>query len=95
MPSENARRQFTSWFMKPYQENYFFKKIESNLGKLYSTDYLALNDGEFAEISIQIRKLKGDKYHLTTNQYGAIFLGSLFKTFLEEFIRTRQLRKET
>jgi len=38
-----------------------------------------------SEISIQIRKLEGDKYHLATNQYGAIFLGSLFKTILEEF----------
>lgn len=60
MPSEYSRRQFTSWFRKAYpQEYYFFNKIESNLGKLYSNDYLALNDGEFAEISIQIQKLEG------------------------------------
>ena len=86
MPSEYTRRQFTSWFKKIYPQEYcFFNKIESNLGKLYSNHYLALNDCEFAEISIQIRKLEGDKYHLASNQYGAIFLGSLFKTILEEF----------
>lgn len=86
MPSEYARRQFTSWFKKTYpQEYHFFKKIESNLGKLYSNDYLALNEGEFAEISVQIQKLGGDKYHLATNPYGAVLLGSLFKTIMEEF----------
>ena len=86
MPSENARRQFTNWFKKTYpQEHYLFNKIESNLDKLYSNDYLALNEGEFAEISLQIQKLGGDRYHLATNPYGAVFLGSLSKTIIEEF----------
>ena len=86
MPSEHTRRQFANWFRKTYpQEFYFFHKIESNLAKLYSHDYLALDEDEFAEISLNIRKLQGDKYHLAANPYAAIFLGSLFKTIMEEF----------
>ena len=89
MPSEESRRQFTNWFKKTYpQEHYLFNKIESNLDKLYSNDYLALNEGEFAEISLQIQKLRGDKYHLATNPYGAVFIGSLSKTIIQEFTST-------
>ena len=86
MPSEHTRRQFANWFRKTYpQEFYYFHKLESNLAKLYSHDYLALNEDEFAEISLNIRKLQGDKYHLVANPYAAIFLGSLCKTIMEEF----------
>lgn len=86
MPSEEARRKFTNWFKKNYpEEYYFFHKIESNLDKLYLGKHLGLHDGEFAEISLNIQKLEGDKYHLTADPFTSIFLGSACKTMMDEF----------
>ncbi len=85
MPSENSRRQFTNWFKKTYPlEYYYFHKIESNVDQLYAHDDLALHEGEFAEISLNIRKSEDDKYQLAANPYTAIFLGSTFKTMMDE-----------
>jgi len=86
MPSEEARRKFTDWFKKNYpQEYYFFHKIESNLDKLYSTKHLGLHEGEFAEISINVQKREGGKYHLAADPFTSIFLGSICKTMVDEF----------
>ena len=86
MPSEESRRKFTDWFKKNYpQEYYFFHQIESNLDKLYSTKHLGLHEGEFAEISLNIQKLEGDKYHLAADPFTSIFLGLTCKTMMDEF----------
>lgn len=59
MPSEYTRRQFTSWFKKTYPQGYyFFNKIESNLGKLYSNDYLALMTVNSQRSQYKLRKLE-------------------------------------
>ncbi|MDN5846391.1 MAG: hypothetical protein L0H53_08975 [Candidatus Nitrosocosmicus sp.] len=85
MPNEVSRK-FTEWFKKNYpQEYYFFHKIETNLDKLYSSKHLGLHDGEFAEISLNIRKLEGDRYHLAADPFTPIFLGSTCKTMMDEF----------
>ena len=86
MPNEVTRRKFTEWFKKNYpQEYYFFHKIETNLDKLYSSKHLGLHDGEFAEISLNIQKLEGDRYHLAADPFTSIFLGSTCKTMMDEF----------
>ncbi len=86
MPNEASRKNFTEWFKKNYpQEYYFFHKIESNLDKLYSSKHLGLRDGEFAAISLDIRKVDGDEYHLSADPFTSIFLGSTYKTMMDEF----------
>ena len=86
MPNEASRKNFTEWFKKNYpQEYYFFHKIESNLDKLYSSKHLGLRDGEFAAISLDIRKVDGDEYHLSADPFTSIFLGSICKTMMDEF----------
>jgi hypothetical protein len=44
-----------------------------------------LHNGEFAEISLNIRKSDGDRYHLTADPFTSIFLGSTCKTMIDEF----------
>jgi hypothetical protein len=86
MPSEESKRKFTDWFRKNYpQEYYFFHQIESNLDMLYSTKHLGLHEGEFAEISLNIKKLEGDKYHLAGDPFTSIFLGITCKTMMDDF----------
>ena len=85
MPTEELRKKFTNWFKKSHpQEYYFFNTIEINLQKIYSSNYLNLHDGEYAEISLNVRKTEGDKYHLAVYSLTALFLGSTCKTIMEE-----------
>ncbi len=58
---------------------------ESNLDKLYSTKHLGLHEEDFAEISINVQKREGGKYHLAADPFTSIFLGSICKTMVDEF----------
>lgn len=85
MPTEEIRKRFTNWFKKYYpQEYYFFSTIETNLEKIYSSKHLGLHDGEYAQISLNIRKMEGNKYHLAADPFTALFLGSTCKTIIDE-----------
>jgi hypothetical protein len=85
MPSVDSRKKFIDWFKKyHHKEYYFFRTIESNLEKIYSTNHFGLHDGEYAQISLNIKKLEGDKYHLAADSFTAIFLGSTCKTIMDE-----------
>lgn len=60
MPTEETRKKFIDWFKKLHpKEYYFFTMIESNLEKIYSTNHFGLHDGEYAQISLNVRKLEG------------------------------------
>jgi len=85
MPTEESRKKFLDWFKKYHpKEHYFFTTIESNLGKIYSSDNFGLRDGEYAQISLNIRKLGEDKYHIIADPFTAVFLGSICKTIMDE-----------
>ncbi|WP_148685251.1 hypothetical protein [Candidatus Nitrosocosmicus hydrocola] len=85
MPTEELRKKFSNWFKKHYpQEYYFFSMIETNLEKIYSSKHLGLHDGEYAQISLYIKKLEGNKYHLAADPFTSLFLGSMCKTIMNE-----------
>jgi hypothetical protein len=86
MDNEEIRLRFLQWFKRKYpQEYYYFHKIESNLDKLYSSKYIGLHDGEFAEVSLNIRKTHDNKYNLIADPFTALFIGSSCKIMMDEF----------
>ncbi len=63
---------------------------ESNLDKLYSTKHLGLHEEDFAEISINVQKRDGGKHHLAADPFTSIFLGSMCKTMMDEFVNNME-----
>jgi hypothetical protein len=60
MPTEEIKEKFANWFKMNYpQEFHFFTTIESNLERIYSSNRFDLHDGEFAQISLNVRKIEG------------------------------------
>lgn len=85
MPTEELRKKFVVWFKKYHpKEYYFFSAIESNLEKVYVSNQFHLHEGEYAQISLNVKKMKDDKYTLAADPFTAIFLGSTCKTIMEE-----------
>lgn len=85
MPTEESRKKFIDWFKKYHpREYYFFSTIESNLEKIYASNHFGLHDEEYAPISLNIKKLEGNKYHLAADPFTALFLGSICKTIIDE-----------
>lgn len=85
MPTEEIRKKFATWFKMNYpQEYHFFTMIESNLDDIYSSNRFDLHEGEFAQISLSVRKNEGNKYHLTADPFTSIFLGVTCKTIKDE-----------
>lgn len=85
MPTEEIKEKFANWFKMNYpQEFHFFTTIESNLERIYSSNRFDLHDGEFAQISLNVRKIEGNKYHLAADPFTAIFLGATCKTVMDE-----------
>ncbi|MDR4489481.1 MAG: hypothetical protein R2685_01070 [Candidatus Nitrosocosmicus sp.] len=85
MPTEESRKKFIDWFKKYHcKEKVFFTMIESNLEKIYSKNQLGLHEEEYAQISLNIKKSKQDKYHLVADPFTVIFLGSTCKTIMDE-----------
>lgn len=91
MTNEETRLKFLEWFKGKYPlEYYYFLKIESNLDKLYSSKYIGLHEGEFAEISLNMRKTDRNKYNLIADPFTALFIGSSFKTMMDEFYHSME-----
>ncbi|HET6588990.1 MAG TPA: hypothetical protein VFG45_02380 [Candidatus Nitrosocosmicus sp.] len=85
MPTEESRKSFINWFKKHHpREYYFFSAIESNIKKIHSSNHFGLHEGEYAPISLNIKKLEGNKYHLAADPVAALFLGTICKTIIDE-----------